>query len=615
MTKRPVHRQERGAVLIIVAISITALLLIVAIVIDLGFTRSDRRDGQLAVDNASSSAALALAEFGAERACTSALQYLRVSLETGPFAIANGDTCASVFSAACASSAPATPERRLFATSGPYTVTVIHPVVDSELLDRASTIAASSFGPLSSADGPRCERIGVKVTTSGSAFFGGIGGATERVSTVHAVARGRVIDGPDRPINLLILNRTQCSSLVVGGSANVIVDRPTDSLTSPGIVGVDAQVTQTAPTCNPNKSTVEVSGTLRAYGICAATGVYGPCGIIGLHTPVTTGACKQGAGQDRPACEANGGSAAVNDAKIQPNAVTTTERTTRQPFDHRYDCRTQAQYDAKTWSSVQPISGCPGATSVNGYATDVVNHAKALIAASGGSWNVVPSTDCSPAGTVEFTEGNWFVDCDTYKLNAGVTVRFKSGNVVFKGEVDLSSSATLGINDCVRTADCTIPGITWSRGDAFDKDSYSAKHSWAYVPLAFRAAGTFDFNNTTLFIGEAGHFNQTADAFTNWTAPDEGSIAGSAGPFDDLSLWSESSMDHVFRGGGTSVWDGVYFGPLAKFDFSGNGVVDMKSAQFAADKMAFGGTATYTMSPVAERAVSTTLGYTTSLIR
>lgn len=597
-------RRDAGAVLIIVALCITALFLIVALVVDLGSTRSDRRDGQLAADNAAAAAARAMAESDPATGCASALDFLRVSLGSDVLVPDPGTSCASSFPASCS---PLTDERTLTASANGYQVIIYHPVPNgSDLMTRVSAIGATVNPSVVSSDGSQCERMGVRIVSTGNAYFGGIAGSTERRSTVHAVARGRRVAGVERPINLLVLNRTECQSLTVGGGAVVAVRSPTDAPTMPGIVGVDAKAIDG---CNGGKSTFEVGGSssVVAYGPCP-DGINTNCGIIDLYEPVTSGACTKD-DVDVPACKAYGGSDAANDAMIQPNAISTGNQSKRTSFEHRYNCK--LGYTREPLASVQPIDGCSGASATPAYVEDLMTFARGVPA----DWAVITGSDCSPS-TISYPEDNYYVDCPTFKVSAGGTVTFAGGNVVFTGGIDVPGSASLRLNQCSRTDTCALSKMAdWEMGDPYDENISTARNAWIYVDDQVRVGGNLDLSATTMFLDANGYFNKNGSGSVTWIAPDELDEAGSAGPFDDLALWSEGKDDHTFQGGGTSEFEGVFYGPLATFSFAGSTPMDMRAAQFASDKMSFTGSTTFTMSPVAARAVSQVSGVETTLIR
>lgn len=614
------HQDERGAILVMFALVITALLVIVAIVIDLGATRSDRRGGQLAVDNAVAAAAREVPETGAAAACVTALDYLEATLDAATFTITDGPTCPAKFPATplCVNSGlSATAPRVLVAKSGPYTVRISHPVSSTasatqHLMNRTSTINAQTFGATSD-DGKPCNRIGVELTTQGADFFGQLAGSSGRSSTVHAVAYGEEVTGPDRPINLLVLNRTSCQALTVGGSSNVVVEIPTDGPSVPGIIGLDSDATAG---CGGGKAALEVSGTLLAKGPCD-DGVSTNCGILDIFAAVPNGACTKD-GIDVPACKTiGGGPTAASDLKVQPDATTMAERVTRSPFEHLYNC--QSSYVSKTWYAAQSIAGC---TTRRPYVDELRNFASTMSASNLKGFTSLPSASVpgfESCNVINATipQGNYYVDCPTFKVSASGTVDFQGGNVVFGGKVEVPGGGTLLVHSCSEDEPVTCGTLSspWETGDDFDESTWSGKNAWVYLQNEFGAAGNVTMNNVTLFIDGPGYFNKNGGGTTTWIAPDEDGDDDSAGPFDDLSMWSTSTAKHTFAGGGSSTWEGVFFGADALFDFGGTAPMNMTAAQFASDKVEFSGATDYTMSPVADRAVSTSLGYRTSLIR
>ena len=203
------RRDERGVVLVLAALVMVATLLIVAIVIDHGYTRSDRRGGQLAVDTAAASAGQVLADSDGDVACQSALDYLRVTLDTPAFTFTTG-SCAT-FASDCVD----TTERFAIATSGGYTVRLEHPVfLTSAMMDKTSAIGATATAYSADADGTPCQLFGVGVTTDGDSFFGGIAGQDGRTSSVHAVVRVKPnVTERDVPA-FIMLERVDCGALV-----------------------------------------------------------------------------------------------------------------------------------------------------------------------------------------------------------------------------------------------------------------------------------------------------------------------------------------------------------------------------------------------------------------
>jgi hypothetical protein len=250
---------DRGVVLVIAALCMLALLLIVAIVIDLGYTRSDRRAAQLAADNAASSAGITLADPASDPsdACEVAIEYLEISLEVSSFTFEGGETCTK-FAGPCDDATI----RTLTGSAGQYEIEIVHPVPNgSPLMARTGTISAANV-PSSAEDGTPCQRIGVKLTTTGGAFFGGVAGSDDRVSGVHAVAKGNPDPGNSQIPAFLMLERVDCGVLVENNADGITVRRSTDG-TDPGLIHADSFATGD---CGGSTKGYVVYGTANSAG-------------------------------------------------------------------------------------------------------------------------------------------------------------------------------------------------------------------------------------------------------------------------------------------------------------------------------------------------------------
>lgn len=598
MSGRPgALRSDRGVVLVIVALMISVLFLIVAIVIDLGATRSDRRGGQLAVDNAAASAAQTLADADAETACLDAISISSVTLDvTGPF---SGADCASLDP--CSASVP----NSTSATSGDYVITIHHPVLAaSPLMQRSSTISNAGVAS-SAADGTPCERIAVEILTTGDPFFGGVANSGDRSSRVHAVSRVRE-NSFDVPLNLVALERYDCQSIDISGQGTVIVAATIDPDTNefrPGVAAVDSEASEN---CAGNKATLEASGQgiLQVDGPCAGD-AFAQCagtGRILLLAPFGPGTCA-GSG-DVPGCSEG------TTASIDPIVEQTLARLTRAPIDHRYNCKSQAGYDSEPWADPagelrQDIPGCDGSTDDTDYIDELKLFVETIDPATPpAGWTVIgPSNaDCRPTG-LTFT-GNVFVNCSSFRPDGVVT--FADGNVVFAGEVRVNTGDDLRIHSC--SPSCTDT-MNWDEDDNFDENQSSPDAAWTYFGGQLTVgAGSLSINKSAVVIGESGALSITGGTIV-WVAPD------GDGPLDDLALWSESEGGHQLNGGGGIDLVGVFFVGRATFSYVGGGVQVLDEAQFVANKLSFGGMGSIRMKPADDRAVEFPLEPTFSIIR
>ncbi len=124
--------------------------------------------------------------------------------------------CTTAFSSTCTAS------ESLTVNSGRFTITVSYPVSDSDPLMTSGIIGARSQ-TLHSDDGQPCERFGVKMEAVRNSLFAQFLGHEQGSTSVHTVAAStRSEEGP--PINLLVLDRTECQTVHVEGNGGIIVD-------------------------------------------------------------------------------------------------------------------------------------------------------------------------------------------------------------------------------------------------------------------------------------------------------------------------------------------------------------------------------------------------------
>ncbi len=480
-----------------------------------------------------------------------------------------------------------------------------------------SAIGSETFVVDPTQDGGPCDRLGMRLTTSGNTFFGGIAGTEDRVSSVSAVGRADGGNTELRALNLLVLERHDCDALTVGGNnttlivANPIDDPATplvDESQRPGIVAVDSD----ASGCTGSNDTVEVNGNgarIISQGPCEdLSQPANSCGEIDLFAQLNDPTCAAATDGSQFACDEGQGT-------IAPDARQSLGIFGRAPVDHRYNCKTS--YATAPWFVDQPIDGCPGASSTTDYVDEL--RAFATTAAST-QFTVVPSAavpgSACNSGTITYPPGNYYVNCPTFRVNSGAVVTFTGGNVVFAGKVAVQNNSSLTINACAGSSPPTCPDtMTWTPGANFDERQSSSEGAWAYVDgqVSVAGSGVLRLIHTALFIGPGGDVAQSGTIISS--APDEGSTPGSAGPFDDLGLWSDGTTAHTFRGGGANDFQGLYFGGRAHFAMSGGTTVDLRSAQFVSNTMAFSGGVTFTMSPVGDRSVLYEVPASHSLIR
>lgn len=609
-------RGERGAFLVIFALCITVLVLIMALVIDLAFTRADRRGGQVAVDNGVMSAAQTLARSqDAELACLDAFSIVAATLDIGTFV---GQDCSSLPPMCAAGTSEAlVASLATEGTSAGYVLTVTYPVDDDAgILDGTSTIGNEGIG--AGDDGDRCERLGLRIVATGDSFFGGIAGSSDRTTSVYAVARLKGGTTEERPLNLLALERYSCDVFVISGQGDVVVKpmRDSENRFVPGVAAVDSDGTES---CQNNGATLRTAGQgdLVANGPCEddAESECSGEGRIPVLAPFSDGSCD--GTDDAPGCRQG------SNGEITPNVEASPGRFTRAPIDYRYNCK--SSYASEPWYSGvlrQPIPGCTQASSTRPYIDELkayVASVQSLGAAErlvAGWQTPLSGNNCTvPDGTVYV--GNVYFDCD--RVTADGRVRFLGGNAIFRGELRIASSTShVTMHEpcptpAPLTAPLCAPALSWSAGANLNEGQSSALAGWISVGSNLTvSSGRLDgLFATVLFPHSSGRLNVTGGDF-RWEAPD------GVGPFDDLAVWSEgvtTSQAHSLGGSGTINVVGTLFTGQATFDYAGGTEQTMDEAQFVANRLRFTGQGALSLKAAPDRNVEFPLDPSFNLIR
>lgn len=210
-------RDDDGVVLVLMAASMAAILIVVSIVIDLGGARNARaRDQNMADATAIAGAArLAPANGSNQTACQAAWNYIvsnsSISATPAPSCVTMAGTCG-------------TAARTVTTTQGDYTITFVNPVPNSYSLFDGQ--------PATTTDGTPCERFGVIVSHVWRHLL--VTGTT----TITVKAMGRFMHDPgDVNAPLIVLSPHGCQTLTVSGSAHITTNTSTGA---PGYVAIDS---------------------------------------------------------------------------------------------------------------------------------------------------------------------------------------------------------------------------------------------------------------------------------------------------------------------------------------------------------------------------------------
>jgi len=564
-------RDERGAVLVLFAAMMVSMLGLSAIVVDLSQKRSSRRSAQAVADLAALGGGKSLSAGDPAQACIDAITYLNTNVNDLSPKITPSSFCTqpgnNVALTNCTVSGGAV-QAKPAATVGRYSVTLIYPVLDSDIAD-------ANFTGTGKRDGSACQRMGVKVGIGDSTIFGRIFGTVTMQTSRTAIVKMTNSRGSRIPA-LWLLDPYGCTALSISGGARLTLGDTSVSPPIPGVATIDSDGTN----CSQNQHTVSASGTGTYLNAIPTTGV-NP-GVITLYSlPVDATTCVG------TACE----QADVNGGRISPQPVPSIERATRSPIDWRYNCKRGPNVLTPIYPKYHGITipDCPVDVTLPPFVDQFV----ALVGTSGqpvgtsfARWTATKNCNV-PTGTV-VVNGNSWVDCNQLSIGAGTDLVF-NGNVVFDGTVKMTGGS-LRFNTANPSS--ALPSACLTAVTATCLSSSSQNAAWAY----FRNG---DLNITggalrmaqTLIFQKGGAIKNTGGVAPVWSPPAEG-------PFKSLSLWSEASTDYTISGGGGLDLKGVFFTPEADpFKITGGGGVNQQHAQFIAYHLDISGSGELRLAP------------------
>jgi len=343
-------RSDRGASIFMLAISLFLLIGASAIAVDIGAIWLDRSTDQKVTDAAAAAGIMEAFQTSSQAACETALTY--VAVNTPDLDSVDTSGCATEFSGVCDASLP---PRELEVSAGRYEITVVYPVPGTEEDDlhdlMTSRIISRTPQPLIDDDGEPCERLGVKMTSTRDSLFASVLGLGSGTTTVHTVAM-RIVGDDRPPLNLIVLDRTNCNAISVNGGGQIVATPVVDTDNGrlvPGLIIVDSD----GSNCSGSAGVINVSGngsTIQADGPPCGNGeptydfegytAQEGCGMIQVIPPNNPGPCSI------PACSISGGGNMPNPAPTPLGSPYT-----RAPADHKYNC--YADYTS-------PPAGTPG---------------------------------------------------------------------------------------------------------------------------------------------------------------------------------------------------------------------------------------------------------------
>jgi hypothetical protein len=536
---------------------LTGLMVMAALVVDIGHMRGMRRANQSVVDFAALAAADALTSKtgpDAPSGCVDAVRYLRLNAE----GLADLDMDCSLLPTICVEDV--TLPVRVTASTDDYDVAITFPVADSMIADPNVTGSGLRVD-----DGEPCERLMVEVEQRASSFFAGIVGRDELTTRASAVLR-QIPEKEDQVPSLWLLDPYECSVLSVSGGA--FVEAGIEDFG--GLISLDSD----GSGCGNSGYTITVGGSgTRLHAVYSDSN---PPGRISLHA-MSPGQQRCDDGNPR-ACNQSD----VDNGTLQPQPERRARRATRAPVDHRFNCRTgENQYP--DYHGI-PIADCEDGTG---------NYIDQLRAAVGGAgaplgFQTWPHGCNVPQGDYVLA-GNWFVDCNDFRIGNHTRVEFTGGNVVFKNSITMQGGSLVfnSNNPNPNLSETCLTQVTSCLTES------SAGAAWVYQRggnLRLQG-GALTAIHTSIYQHD-GTFQINAGAPPVWSAPIEG-------PFTSLSLWSEKSGSFGINGGAEMELTGIFFTPEADpFSLSGGAPVTPQRAQFISYRAAISGSGKLILAPL-----------------
>jgi len=540
MRRHPVlrarYQDERGAVALLVGLLMFAMLVMAALVLDIGYARVRAGDAQAAVDFAALAAGPQLGKDLPSTACQDAVKSLNANVgalsSVDPTSFCSGMNSTTCSGGAVTQAAPTT-------TVGTTTLTIRYPALASDIVRSGTTTPWPN-------DGTACRRMQVSVRSSATTTFGKVVGVGTVPVTRTATVLGRAISTGDVPA-LWLLDPTGCTPLNVSGGSQLTAGKDGPN-PAPGLIAIDSD----GSTCSSNQTTISASGTGSLLTAVPQNSTEnGKISLYGLSRTATT--CSP------PACSPTD----VSAGRISPQPVSQDVRATRAPVDWKYNCK--ATYP--NYKGI-PVEGC---------ATGGAPYIDNLVAALGTSgqpsgyqrWSSLYSCNA----TSVTLSGNWWIDCPSLTIGNGADVTFTGGNIVMDGTLKMTGGS-FNVNTANPTsslsASCTPPTVQTPC-----LTSSSAKAAFIY-----QRAGDINITGGTLNLQKTAFVQKNGFLLVNsspptWLAPTEG-------PFSGLAFWSETSSNKFQMAGGAGVLlSGVFFTPeAAPFSLSGGGTWGQQSAQF-----------------------------------
>ncbi|MDX6309225.1 MAG: hypothetical protein QOI06_2271 [Nocardioidaceae bacterium] len=653
------RHDEQGAVAVIVAFSMTALLVIAALVVDVGQARTDRLSNRTYTDAAAASGIRSLDSGDGiskpyHAACT-ALAYLKASdaqnltslvsvWRTGAGA-AVVDPCGgtALLDSACVpntasswawyhgTATTASGKLLTIDIKGGYQPQAVVSTALGGYAPQTDDAAFHYTGPTDNGVGASggCDQLAVIMQEQTQPGLGQVASSNPLITKVRTVARMTASSLGDASAALLILERTDCPAIQVNSTNTHIEVLGFGS--KPGVIHSDSS--GTGATCSPINPVI-LGKFASAPGVSAHQSESGTPRLPGMITTVAGGTAPANATDGATKVCAETALPAQPPQTFPPTAPTSCGPALGRGLVGRGVV--DRRYDTSTTTGVQ-LAMSTAATEYNKVPTGAAPGTLASYTVLGGSQKA-----CQNVANSNYTQGGAiFVNCPN-GVNYNDFTFTNATAVVFNGNVSVGSGNTLSMPNVTRlyikggtgpqggfqasgtfnynlglSATCALRGTTARAQIVVGSGSFSAGAQSSLhlcqttVLMANDQSPTCPLPPTPV-VGPGpppadnsciGNVNLNAGGTMDWSAPDS-VFNGPASQTDwnnleDLALWTETSQESSIGGGGSMTLTGVFFLPNANpFTISGHGnQLIPANAQFVARKLQAKGQGTLYMRP------------------
>jgi hypothetical protein len=628
----PNHRagNERGVVAIMVAISMTALLVAAAMVLDLGLARTEKLSNKGYADSAAA-AGIRATDIGDGLSrpypgVCAALSYLKAT-DPELSGLAPYGPCGDplLLNQVCV---PGSNAAWYTSTVSPQTGRTLTVNIDSgySTPDPAFPEDSASYAGDQLPSQGGCDQLAVIVSEAEAPGFGSVASSNDLITKVRTVARMTASSGGDASAALLILERTDCTAISVNSNNTFIQVKGFGD--KPGVIHTDSN--GSGPNCVATTVPAILGKFAGPPGISARQSETGNPRLPGLITTVagtgTSGAVLANATDGASKVCAETATPVTNSSVPATSCGPAGGRSLvgRGPVDRRYLVGVRAAMaTAATEYNKSPTGQSPG--TLTGYTVLGGNGQGACQNVANPNYTQAGAIFVNCPGGVNynnftFTNATTVVFNGDVKVGSGNTLSMpKVTRLYIKGSTTqqggFQSSGTFNFNigaaaDCTSGAAAPSARIVVGTG-AFTAGAQSTFHlcqttvlmandqqSGCSVPLPPTiGAGLTPYNNSC-----SGYVDVNAGGAMDWSAPNHVAANPQQSDWDnleDLALWTEASHVSSIGGGASMTLTGVFFLPNANpFVISGHGNQTIAAnAQFVARKLSVQGQGTLYMRP------------------